>query len=298
MVSFSSLLVGVSAVASVLAMPSPFANIDRSLNPATILSRQNSPSATGTHNGYYFSFWTDGGGSIQYTNGPGGSYSYVWSGNGNHVGGKGWNPGSARTIVYSGTYQPNGNSYLAIYGWTRNPLVEYYIVENFGTFNPSTGATRLGSVNTDGSIYDIYQTTRVQQPSIDGTQTFQQYWSVRQQKRVGGSVNTAVHFNAWAAAGLRLGTHNYQIVATEGYFSSGRATITVGAGGSSPATTAAPQPTTTRPATNNPTTAPSTGGGSCSAKWGQCGGQGWAGANCCVTGSTCQSSNQWYSQCL
>ena len=34
------------------------------------------------------------------------------------MGGKGWSTGSARTITYTGTYQPNGNSYLAVYGWT------------------------------------------------------------------------------------------------------------------------------------------------------------------------------------
>jgi endo-1,4-beta-xylanase len=56
--------------------------------------------------------------------GPGGQYSVTWSGNGNWVGGKGWKPGAARVITYSGTYSPNGNSYLSIYGWTTNPLVE------------------------------------------------------------------------------------------------------------------------------------------------------------------------------
>lgn len=36
------------------------------------------------------------------------------------------------------------------------------------------------------------------------------------------------HFNAWSNAGMKLGSeHNYQIVATEGYFSSGSATVTV-----------------------------------------------------------------------
>ncbi|KAF9492037.1 hypothetical protein BDN71DRAFT_1397385 [Pleurotus eryngii] len=32
--------------------------------------------------------------------------------------------------------------------------------------------------------------------------------------------------------------------------------------------------------------------------WGQCGGNGWAGATTCVTGSTCTVQNEWYSQCI
>ncbi|KAH7010657.1 glycoside hydrolase, partial [Microdochium trichocladiopsis] len=185
-------------------------------------------SSTGTHNGFYYSFWTDGQGQVSYRNGNGGQYSVNWSGNGNWVGGKGWNPGSARTIKYQADYHPNGNSYLAVYGWTRNPLIEYYVVENFGTFNPSSGATRTGQVTCDGGTYGLYRSRRTNAPSIDGTQSFDQFWSVRESKRSGGTVSMACHFNAWSAAGMRLGSqHNYQIVATEGYFSSGSATVTV-----------------------------------------------------------------------
>jgi endo-1,4-beta-xylanase len=107
------------------------------------------------------------------------------------------------------------------------------IVENYGSFDPSSAASQLGTVDTDGSTYRILQTTRTNQPSIEGTSTFQQYWSVRSDLRSSGTVTIANHFDAWAAAGLTLGSHDYQIVATEGYYSSGSADITVSEGGSS-----------------------------------------------------------------
>ena len=67
-------------------------------NSGNVTTRSGTASSTGTNNGYYYSFWTDGGADVIYTNGAGGEYNIKWSGSGNFVGGKGWNPGAARFV--------------------------------------------------------------------------------------------------------------------------------------------------------------------------------------------------------
>ena len=107
-----------------------------------------------------------------------------------------------------------GNGYLAIYGWTTNPLVEYYIIESYGDHKPSDNpeAKMKQNMTSDGGTYEIMTKKRVNKPSIQGTATFDQFWSIRTEKRVGGTVTTGNHFKAWADNGLKLGRHNYMYV--------------------------------------------------------------------------------------
>ncbi|HTP29747.1 MAG TPA: glycoside hydrolase family 11 protein [Anaeromyxobacteraceae bacterium] len=192
----------------------------------TITSNQ-----TGTDGGYFYSFWTNGNGSVRMTLDGSNGYSVQWSNAGDFTCGKGWRVGSGHTISYSGSYSNSGGGAFGVYGWTTNPLVEYYIVEGWGRGGSPAQGAHVGTVTSDGATYDIYKHQQVDQPSIQGTATFWQYISVRQSQRTSGTITVQNHFNAWANLGMNLGSQNYQILLTEGWNGSGSASAKVSEGG-------------------------------------------------------------------
>jgi len=167
---------------------------------------------SGTNNGYFWSLWKSDGmtGYVTFTNGSGGNYSVSWNMNGNFTCGKGWSSGSkTRKIGYNcGAFTLNGGGgSMAYYGWTRNPLMEYYVNEKWGSTRPASGSS-LRTVSSDGGTYNVYTAWRSNAPSIDGTKSFRQIYSTRTSQAPSGNrtITFANHANAWSAAGYGLGS--------------------------------------------------------------------------------------------
>jgi endo-1,4-beta-xylanase len=75
---------------------------------------------------------------------------------------------------------------------------------------PGEPWTLRGNFTSEGGNYLFYTAQRVNKPSIDGTRTFTQYFSVRvdAERRIGevsGTINTANHFDAWSKFGYKIG---------------------------------------------------------------------------------------------
>ena len=131
----------------------------------------------GTKDGYDWELWNQNyTGNVSMQVGSNGTYSCSWSGienclfrSGKRLGStKSWQDYGGIQVQYEVDYTPKGNSYMCIYGWTQNPLVEYYIVEAWGNWRPPGSVNAKANITADGKDYDIYTTTRTI-PSIEGT---------------------------------------------------------------------------------------------------------------------------------
>jgi hypothetical protein len=121
--------------------------------------------------------------------------------------------GEYGTIKADFSYKKSGSaggySYIGVYGWTTNPCVEWYIVDDrWGTmpFN-AYNATQKGTAHMDDADYKIFQnkTSGTGGSRCSGVSQWDQYWSIRQSARQCGTITVSDHFKAWEAAGLQLG---------------------------------------------------------------------------------------------
>jgi endo-1,4-beta-xylanase len=202
------------------------ASLPGTASAATLCSNQ-----TGTTGANYYQMWSAGTGSACMTLNSGSSYSTTWSGIGDFVAGVGWSPGSNHTVNFTSSLNASGGtSLVSLYGWSTGPLVEYYVMENYNGAPPTAG-TFMGQVTSDGGTYNIYEHQQVNQPSIQGTATFEQYLAIRTSPVSSGTITTSNFFSAWASHGMNLGTLNYQILATESFGGgSGNSSVTATAG--------------------------------------------------------------------
>lgn len=98
-----------------------------------------------------------------------------------------------------------GAAHTGIYGWLLNPLIEYYIVENWFGHRHKT-ATYKGQINVDGGTYDVYFEERFNAPNYTGKNLdFVQWWSVRTTPRESGTISIANHFKEWRKLGMSNG---------------------------------------------------------------------------------------------
>lgn len=204
-------------------------------NAQTFCIDSGSDQITGVEDGYRYELWNQNSqGTACMTLGDGALFSGEWSNILNYLArrGLGYNQTQEHQEigVFSATYNCNynpssasGNSYLSVYGWTVEPLIEYYIVEDWRNWIPSMaqGATLIDEFTVDGSVYEIYENTRTNQPSIVGTATFQQYFSIRKNERNSGSIDITAHFDKWESLGLELGKLHEVSLVVEGYQSNG-----------------------------------------------------------------------------
>jgi endo-1,4-beta-xylanase len=183
---------------------------------------------TGTHDGYKYELRSSGAGDSCMTLKAGGSFSCEWNDIYNVLFRKGLNFDKTPyqevgdiIVNYEANFQPGVNSYLAVYGWFTNPLVEYYIVESWGKWRPP-GLSIIGIINVDGGTYEIYKNVKTGPiytvPPV-------QYWSVRKSKRTSGTISVSKHFDKWASLDSPLGKLYDVSFLVEGYQSNGQADV-------------------------------------------------------------------------
>jgi endo-1,4-beta-xylanase len=177
-----------------------------------------SNNTNGTAAGLTWTIWTNSGpGTITTYSVP--AFSASWNNSGDFLARIGLQWNNTKTYDQYGTISAQmafkksgsggGYSYIGIYGWSTNPCIEFYIVDdsyNKMPVNPGN-TTNKGTVTIDGSEYILYtrDTSGTGGSKCSGVSKWTQYYSVRKTARQCGVISITEHFDAWAKAGMTLG---------------------------------------------------------------------------------------------
>ena len=197
----------------------------------------------GNIDGYDYELWNqDNKGDIEFEPGAG-TFTFSWDNIENVLANMGKNYSEQKknykaisnlSFSYDLEFTPNGNAFFGAYGWTQNPLVEYYIIDGWGSWRPASSSEKLGTAIVNGHEYEVFKNNRFNQPSLSGPATFCQYWSVRKinsvydnnTNRVSDRIDISKHFDSWDALGLDVsGTLYNAVFDIEAYRSKGSAEL-------------------------------------------------------------------------
>ena len=193
-----------------------------------------SPPSNGSAGGNYtYDLWSDGNGTGCLTvYGVDATFKANWTNVGDWIARVGLAFDKTKTYSQIGTFScdfsytltgvtSGGFGNIGIYGWSVNPLHEYYIAENWLGKKPNF--TKVGTFTIDGEgTYDVMTNQQKNAPNITGTnQDFVQFWSVNQTPRQCGHISISKHFDQWATLGLQLGNLEETRILIEGQNNSG-----------------------------------------------------------------------------
>jgi endo-1,4-beta-xylanase len=180
--------------------------------------QQHSGNGRGGSGNLAWEIWTNSG-SGRMTTFSVPAFSASWGGTGDYLARLGFEWGNSGkqytaygTITADFTFKKTGSgggfSYIGIYGWSTNPCVEWYIIDDsFGTmpFTPWNSGSK-GTATIDGETYKLFSNqTNGTGGSRCNQSSWSQFWSVRQKARQCGTITISDHFAAWDAAGMKLG---------------------------------------------------------------------------------------------
>lgn len=147
------------------------------------------------------------------------AFTASWNNSGDYLGRLGYEWGnSGKTYDAYGTisidyvFKKTGTggpySYVGVYGWSTNPCIEWYIVEDsFSAMPFNTGDPVSGTADIDGGTYNLVtrNTSGTGGNRCGSVSNWNQFYSIRKKASQCGHISVSDHFKAWEAKGWKLG---------------------------------------------------------------------------------------------